>query len=101
MKSLRKVLMLLTAILLFAVADSKAQVYVSTIPVAPKYTQPKKPSKFHVWVTDEWMAAKKKYEYIKGHWAYPPTDKAVWVDGSWRKDAKGYVRVNGHWDYGK
>ena len=100
MKKINKTLILAFAILLFAIADSKAQVYASKIPVAPKYKQPKKPSKYHVWVSDDWLAGKKKYLYVQGHWAYPPTETSKWVDGFWRKEAKGYVRVNGHWDYG-
>ena len=91
--------MLSTAFLLFIVTDSKAQIYVSKIPVAPKYTIPRKPSKYFVWISDEWIPTLKKYIYEKGHWSYPPTDNAVWVNGFWRKEDKGYVRVNGHWDY--
>jgi len=99
MKKGSKFLILLLAISLFVIADSKAQIYVSKIPVVPKYTLPKKISKFYVWVSDEWMPAKKKYLFVQGHWAYPPTDSAVWISGLWRKEAKGYVRVQGHWDY--
>ncbi|GAB2984505.1 hypothetical protein GCM10027049_22940 [Mucilaginibacter puniceus] len=100
MKKGSKFLILLFAVSLFVIADCKAQVYVSKIPVVPKYKLPKKLSKHYVWVTDEWMAGKKKYIYVQGHWAYPPTETSTWVDGFWRKTAKGYIRVNGHWDYG-
>ena len=99
MKSLRKTLILSTAFLLFAITGIKAQ-YVSKIPVVPKYVKPKQPTKYFVWVTDDWLPGKKKHIYVKGHWAYPPTKTSTWVDGFWRKEAKGYVRVNGHWDYG-
>ena len=99
MKKGSKFLILLLAISLFVIADSKAQIYVKKIPVAPKYKQPKKLTENHVWVTDEWLPAGKKYHYMKGHWEIRPTDKAVWIDGYWRKEAKGYVRVPGHWDY--
>lgn len=98
MKKGSKFLILLLAVSLFVVADSKAQVYVKKIPVVPKYVKPKQPSKFHAWVTDEWWPTKKGYFYEKGHWSVRP-NQAEWVDGYWRKDAKGYERVRGHWDY--
>ncbi len=99
MKKGSKFLILLLSMSLFVIADSKAQIYVSKIPVAPKYVKPKQLSKFYVWVSDEWLPTQKKYLYVQGHWAYPPTDNAVWVDGTWRKQAKGYVRIPGHWNY--
>ena len=99
MKRGSKFLILLLAVSLFVIADCKAQIFVSKIPVAPKYKQPKLPSKNHVWVSDDWLPGKKKYFYVQGHWRIRPTDNAVWKSGFWRKDAKGYVRVNGSWDY--
>jgi hypothetical protein len=99
MKKSSKFLTLLLAVSLFAIAESKAQVYVSKIPVVPKYKQPPRLSENYVWVTDEWLPAGKRYEYVKGNWHFRPTATAVWIDGYWRKEAKGYVRVPGHWDY--
>ena len=99
MKTSSKFLILLLSVSLFVVTDSKAQIYVSKIPVAAKYKLPRQPSKSFVWVSDEWLAGHKKYIYVKGHWAYPPTETSIWVNGIWRKEAKGYVRVPGHWDY--
>ena len=98
MKKSSKFLILLLAVSLFVIADSKAQIYVSKIPVTPKYVKPKQPSKFHSWVTDEWWPVKNKYVYEKGHWSVRPS-QAVWKDGYWRKEAKGYVRVRGGWDW--
>ncbi len=99
MKKRSKFLILLLAVLLFVIADSKAQIYVSKIPVAPKYKQPKRLTENHVWVPDDWLPAGNRYEYVQGHWRIRPTETAVWVDGYWRKEAKGYVRVPGHWNY--
>jgi len=98
MKNTGKFLILVLAISLFAVANSKAQVYVHTPPVAvekgPKGTRP---TKYMVWVPEEWAPVGNKYIYRAGYWDMPPTPKSVYVPGHWEKTPQGYIRRPGYW----
>ncbi|MEO8884425.1 MAG: hypothetical protein ABI367_00065 [Mucilaginibacter sp.] len=97
MKKISLKLILVFAISLFGVANTYAQ-YVKSIPPAPKTTIPRRPSKYHVWISEEWILnAKKQYIYRPGFWSYPPSPKDVYKPGRWVKSAKGYTRVLGGW----
>ena len=98
MRKINKFLILLLSVSLFAVAGSTAQVVVSKIPVAPRVRQFARPTKYHLWVSDEWRPMGDKYVFAQGYWGIPPTDFSVWKKGYWNKVPKGYVFINGYWE---
>ncbi len=101
MKNLRKSLLLLTAALLFSVADSSAQLVVRLRPNRPGarvVVRGARPSPRHVWVDEEWTPGSRTYVYHKGYWAKPPRPGAVWVAGRWEHRPRGYVWIAGHWN---
>ena len=100
MKNIRKVLMLLTAILLFGVADSSAQLIVRFRPNRPGprvVVRAGRPSPRHVWVDEEWVSGPRGYVYKPGYWVEPPRPGTVWVAGHWDHRPRGYVWIPGHW----
>ncbi|MEO8884424.1 MAG: hypothetical protein ABI367_00060 [Mucilaginibacter sp.] len=100
MKNIRKVLMLLTAMLLFGVGNSNAQLVVRFRPNRPGprvVIREGRPSPRHVWVDEEWVPRGRTYVYRRGHWAEPVRSDAVWVAGHWDHRLRGYVWVAGHW----
>jgi hypothetical protein len=100
MKKIIRVLMLLTAVTVFAVTNSNAQVVVRVRPERPGAVvvrRPFRPSPRHVWVAEEWTPAGGTYVYHGGYWAVPPRPGAIWVTGRWRHSHRGYVWVGGYW----
>ncbi|MDB4920878.1 hypothetical protein [Mucilaginibacter sp.] len=100
MKKYGRVLMLASAISLFAVASSSAQVIVRARLGRPRtavVVRPARPTPRHVWVSEEWAPSGRTYVYRQGYWAQPPRPRAVWVEGRWRHSHRGYVWVNGYW----
>lgn len=102
MRRSKKLLIFLLSVSLLNIADSKAQsvsqLVVTKIPASPqKVKRFAKPTKYHIWVTDEWAVGNKQYVFTPGHWGIPPTNNTVWIPGSWRKQPKGYVWVTGYW----
>jgi hypothetical protein len=92
--------MLFTAILLFAAADSNAQIYVRVRPHHPGpavVVRGARPSPRHVWIGEEWTPNGRDYNYRPGFWGVPPTGRAIWVPGHWANRPRGYVWVPGHW----
>lgn len=92
--------MLASAISLFAVVSSDAQIVVrarlhrpGTVVVA----RPLRPSPRHVWVSEEWVPRGGTYVYREGYWAERPRPRAVWVSGRWHHRPGGYVWIAGHW----
>src|SRR4051812_24056878 len=100
MKNIRKILMLITAALLFGVADSNAQLIVRYRPHRPgprAVVRVGRPTPRHVWVDEEWTPSGRTYVYKQGYWAEPPRPGAVWVAGHWAHRPRGYVWIPGHW----
>jgi hypothetical protein len=100
MKKITRILMLVSAMFLFAVASSKAQEVVVRARLgrpAPVVVRPVRPSPRHVWVSEEWTPGGGSYVYHAGYWAVPPHPGAVWRAGHWRHRPGGYVWIAGHW----
>ena len=94
--------MLFTAISLFAVANSNAQIYVRVRPHRPGpavVVRDHRPSSRHVWVGEEWTPnGRGGYDYHAGYWSVPTRPHATWVAGHWDNNRRrGYVWVAGHW----
>jgi hypothetical protein len=102
MKKYGKVLILFSALTLFAVANSRAQIVVRARlgrPHTVMVVRPVRPIPGHVWVSEEWVPAGATYVYREGYWAAPPRPRAIWVPGNWRRHYSGYVWIAGHWRY--
>jgi hypothetical protein len=98
MKKLKRILLVSTAILLFAVADSSAQLVVRVRPNRGHLVaRPARPSAGHIWVGDEWVVRGRGYVRRPGYWAVAPRPRAVWVEGHWDRRPRGYVWVPGRW----
>src|ERR1700740_460110 len=100
MKKITRVLMLFFAVMLFAVADSRAQVIVRVRPDRPREVvvrRPFRPSPRHVWVSEEWTPAGGAYAYHAGYWVVPPRPGVIWVPGHWRHHHGGFIWVAGFW----
>jgi hypothetical protein len=100
MKKYGKILMLASAITLFAAASSNAQIIVRARLGRPRtavIVRPPRPTPHHVWVAEEWTPAGGTYVYKAGYWAEPPRPRAIWVEGKWRHRPGGYVWIPGHW----
>ena len=86
--------------LLFAVAETKAQVVVRVRPHHERIIvthRPPAPSPRHVWVDEDWRPARRGYVWHGGYWAEPPRPGMVWIAGHWRHNRNGWVWVPGHW----
>lgn len=100
MKKISRILMVITAVSLFAIADSNAQIVVRVRPNRPGpavVVKSRRPSPRHVWVSEEWTPNGRGYAYRAGYWAIPPRPRAVWVSGHWANRPRGYVWVPGRW----
>lgn len=100
MKKYGKILMLASAISLFAVASSSAQVIVRARlgrPATAVVVRPVRPAPRYVWVSEEWVPSGRSYVYHPGYWVEPPRPRAIWVAGRWRHHHHGYVWVGGYW----
>lgn len=101
MKKITNVLMLASALSLFAVTSSMAQsIVVRVRPARPAtyvVARPTRPSPRHVWVAEEWTPNGGTYVYHAGYWAEPPRPHAIWRAGKWRHSPRGYIWVPGHW----
>jgi hypothetical protein len=99
MKNLRRILFLSAAVVLFAAADSSAQVVVRArlFHRGPAYVRPARPSANHIWVSTEWAPSGRSYVERPGYWAVAPHPGAVWIAGHWANRPRGYVWIPGHW----
>ena len=100
MKKYGKILMLASAISLFAVASSEAQIVVRARlgrPHTVVVRRPVRPTPRHVWVSEEWTPSGGTYVYKAGYWAERPHPNAYWVAGRWRHSHRGYIWIPGHW----
>jgi hypothetical protein len=101
MKTFRRVLFASAALVLFAAADSSAQVFVRSRMVHHRTvvtTRPVRPSANHVWIDGEWVVKGNRYVERPGYWERAPRPRAVWVPGHWDRRPRGYVWVAGHWN---
>ncbi|MDB5005020.1 MAG: hypothetical protein JWQ34_3245 [Mucilaginibacter sp.] len=101
MKTLRRILFASAALVLFATAESSAQVYVRTRMVHHRTvttTRPAQPSPDHVWVEGEWTPRGRTYVENQGRWERAPRPHAVWTAGHWDRRPRGYVWVSGRWN---
>ena len=97
MKKFVKGLMLASAVTLFAVATTNAQIVVRVRPVyhGPVVVRGEAPSPRHVWVEDEWAVRRGRYVRVAGHWEEHPG--GVWIAGHWDRRPGGWVWVEGRW----
>jgi len=98
MKKLSRILILLSVVSLFAIADSYAQDVV--VRVRPRHVfvaRPHRPSGAHIWVGEEWAPERGTYVYHSGHWVVPAHPGAIWVSGHWRHSFRGWIWIPGHW----
>ena len=85
------------ALCLFSVIfNSCAPSYVVARPVAPVYVRPAAPSRYHVWVNDDWVYRGGRYEYRHGYWAQPRSNRQ-WVEGNWQARSGRYYWTPGRW----
>jgi hypothetical protein len=99
MRRINKFLVLVLSVSLLAIADANAQLIVSKIPLPPNnIKQFAKPTKYHVWVSEEWVPGGKTYVYIPGRWGMAPVTGSTWKKGYWKKTPKGYSWVFGYWE---
>jgi hypothetical protein len=101
MKTLRRILFASAALVLFATAESSAQVYVRTRMVHHRTvvtTRPARPSANHVWIENEWTPRGRTYVERPGYWAPAPRPHALWIAGHWDRRPRGYVWVAGRWN---
>ncbi len=99
MKTLKKILFVSAALMLFAAADSSAQIVVRSrlYHRGPVVVRPSRPAPGQVWVGAEWTPNGVTYIERPGYWAVPPRPRAVWVGGHWANRPRGYVWVSGRW----
>src|SRR3569833_307191 len=104
MKKYGKILMLASAISLFAIASSEAQIVVRARlgrPHTVVVRRPERPTPRHEWVSEEWTPRGGTYVYKEGYWAEPPRPGAGWVAGRWRHHHLGFIWVGGYLRYAK
>ncbi len=100
MKKTIKFLVLLSAVGLFAISNSKAQEIVVRERLHRSgvvFVRPVRPSPRHVWVAEEWVPGGATYVHHEGYWAVPAHPGAIWITGHWRHRRGGYVWIPGHW----
>ncbi len=93
----RKLLLLLAMVLITAVNEGNAQIFVRVRPERPHYERVVAPSPRHVWIDEEWEIRGGKYVFVGGRWVEPPHARMIWVPGHWRNRPRGLVWVPGHW----
>jgi len=100
MKKITRLLILLSAVSLFAITNVRAQIVVRARLSAPARARPARPSARHVWVEGEWVGRGATYVHKDGYWAMPPRPGSYWIKGYWqhrRRGGVGYFWVPGHW----
>ncbi len=98
MKNLK--LLSIAFVLLFASADTFAQILVRVRPARPRTVvvrRPPAPSPRAVWVEEDWAPSGNRYVWHGSYWAAPPRPRAVFISGHWRYNRRGSVWVPGHW----
>jgi len=98
MKKISRILILLSAISVFAVTNSDAQdVVVRVRPHHVFVARPHRPSRHHVWVAEEWRPEGGTYVHRPGYWVVPEHRGAIWIAGHWRHSHHGWIWIPGHW----
>jgi len=86
-----------TAIIMALSFSANAQIYVKIRPKAPVMERPAPPRKNQVWVGEEWTVRNGKYEYSGGRWVAPRRGY-TWVAGHWQRHGRDGERwVAGYW----
>jgi hypothetical protein len=102
---MKKLLLLLTAVLTPSVATAQVEVRL-TIPevrvrVAPPpvrvEVQPERPSADQVWIAGHWARRGNRNEWIGGRWTRPPQDGMVWQRERWDQRDGAWYYAEGHW----
>jgi hypothetical protein len=90
---------LVAAVISMLSVTSDAQIVVRVRPPRPKVivVRSAPPSRYHVWVDEDWVVAGRGYRWNGGHWAAPPRMHAVWMPGYWRNSRRGDIWVPGYW----
>ncbi len=103
MKNISKFLGLLAIACFFAISGVKAQDVVVRARLYSNhsnYHRPPRPSRAHVWVSDEWTPnSNRGYDHHDGYWAQPQQPRQAYYKGHWRRapSGGGYVWMAGHW----
>ncbi len=98
MKKISKILFVLMFIA-FGASNSFAQIVVRVRPARPAVVvaRPPAPSRFHVWVDEDWVPQGGTYAWHGGYWAAPPHPGARYIPGHWRDTRRGAIWIQGHW----
>ena len=85
--------------MLVDIYSGNAQVYIKVRPPRPPKVNVHihAPGPRHVWIEDEWVPHRGRYEYRGQRWVEPPRPGVVWVPGHWRHRRHGWIWVPGHW----
>ncbi|TSJ44612.1 hypothetical protein FO440_01325 [Mucilaginibacter corticis] len=99
MKTLKRILFMSAAVVLFSTVNSNAQIVVRArlYHRGPVVVRPARPSANHVWVESEWVPRGGTYVERPGYWAVAPRPRAAWVPGHWDRRHRGYAWVPGYW----
>jgi len=66
-------------------------------PEAPWMRPSPPPSKWHVWMPNEWQWRQGRYVSVPGYWMRPPNKNMRYVPGYWNRTREGWVWRQGHW----
>lgn len=66
-------------------------------PEAPWMRPSPPPSKWHVWMPNEWQWRHGRYVSVPGYWMRPPNKNMRYVPGYWNRTRAGWVWRPGHW----
>jgi hypothetical protein len=55
------------------------------------------PGPEYVWVSGYWRWHHHSWEWIRGHWAFPPRRGAIWVEGHWDHRGDRIIWIDAYW----
>lgn len=58
--------------------------------------KPRRPSRNHIWIPNEWRWNGRTYVLVAGHWAKPRRGM-IWKSGRWKRVNGGYIWIAGRW----
>ncbi len=101
MKKVSKFLTVVAVASFFAVAGVQAQdiVVSARLHSSGHFVRPPRPSRHHIWVSEEWTPSGGTYVHRDGYWAERTSEHAAWYPGHWRRtpSGNGYIWMPGHW----
>lgn len=90
----------ISVMIVFSISVSScAPSYVATRPGQPVYVRPAAPGSNYVWVNDNWVWQRGRYQYVHGYWTMPRRNQ-VWVEGNWQTRRNRYYWTPGRWRSG-